>query len=125
MLRKMMDTQDDAGRPWAWPAMESYCIGRVVSRLEAHPDVVAALQAQWAAAKRVGTEKDGMINVPPERVAEFYAEFGPVAQSPIELDLPLLLFSFLDHAPPMTVADARILESFMEAETSADGTKAA
>jgi len=102
----------------SFPAKEAYCVARLISRLQIHPDLVALAQTRIASVRKFGAEKDGQIIVGPDRIAEFLAEYEPVAAQPIELDVPLLSISILENAPAMTPAEMQLLEPFFAGSTA-------
>ena len=97
-------------------AMHAYRIGRVIARLQMHPDLMAADEARATAVRKFGAEKDGQISVAPDRIAEFSAQYGPIAVLPVSLEVPKLPVAILEHAPPMTPADMMALEPFLEGD---------
>jgi hypothetical protein len=105
-LQKMGETK--------FPAKEAYHFGRLLKRLQTNPDILAANQSRIDSAKKFGVEKDGQIAIPPERINEFAAEYEQVAAIPVELDVPVLPVSILDHAPPMLPSEMMALEQFFE-----------
>ena len=99
-----------------FPARVAYRIGRLITRLQLNPDIMAAEKIRAAAVRKFGTEKDAMISVDPDKQREFSDEYGPVASTMIDLDIQRLPVSILDHAPEMTPADMAVLEPFLEDE---------
>ena len=72
-LQKMMAAQ--------FPAKQAFAISRNIARLGACPDVPACEAARLASIRNFGVPlPDGAgMTVPPERMAEFLAEFQPIA----------------------------------------------
>ena len=104
-----------------FPAMEAFQIAKAIATLNADTNVVAIDRTRHAMAKKHGVEKDGMLSVPPEKMPAFLAEYGPVADASIEVDLAPLPFSILEHAPEMTPAELMALEPFLAPPFGAEG----
>ena len=64
--------------------------------------------------RKHGVEKDGAISVPPEKLPAFLAEYGPIAEKPIDFELTPLPMAILEHAPEMTPGDMIALEPLFE-----------
>ena len=98
----------------SFPAREAYWIARLTNRLQDHPDIAAADQYRNASIRKFGVEKEGMISVPTDKLAEFAAEYESVAVLPVDLEVTLLDLSILEHAPPMQPTEMAVLEPFFE-----------
>jgi hypothetical protein len=108
-LQKMLAAQ--------FPAKQAFAISRNIARLGACPDVPACEAARLAAIRNFGVPlPDGAgMTVPPERMAEFLAEFQPIAVAEIELDITPIPVAVLERAPDMSPSDMMALEPFWEA----------
>lgn len=93
---------------------DAYRIGRVLYRLEAHPDLTAAEQSRMNLVRKFGDEKDGQFSVPAEKQAAFFTEYAAIANETIEIDVPMMPISVLDSAPVMKPGEAALLEAFIE-----------
>ena len=106
-----------------FPAMEAFQIAKTLATLTANTTLVATDKTRLAMAKKYGAEKDGMITVPPDKMLAFIADYGPVADAFVELDLARLPFSILEHAPQMTPAEMMALQPFLAEPGAAGRTK--
>jgi hypothetical protein len=105
-----------------FPVSDAFALGRVIARLKLQPDLAAAETARAAAARAYGTDVGGgQSRVPPDRQAAFMADYGPVANTPLKLDVPRLPVSILEYArthplemPVMTPLEMMALEPFWE-----------
>ena len=86
----------------SYPAREAFLIAKIQSILRSNPDVVATDAARMSAMKLHGSEKDGQLTVSGDGLAKFLADYEPIADQDLEIDLPKLPLSILDRAPEMT-----------------------
>jgi hypothetical protein len=92
-----------------------FAVARAFAALRSVPEVVACDAARQAAARHHGKEADGKIQVPPENVAAFIAEYGPVADEEIELRIAKLPAAVAEFVPPgVTPNDLIPLMPFIE-----------
>ncbi len=97
-----------------FPAMEAFQIAKALAVLSANPNVVATDRTRLAMVRKHGVEKQGGISVPPEKLPAFLAEYGPIAEKPIDFELTPLPMAILGHAPEMTPGDMIALEPLFE-----------
>lgn len=95
-------------------ARSAYRIGRLLARLQMHPDIVAAEKTRQAAVRKVGVEKDGVTSVPPERLQEFTDDYGPVAATLAVFEVAKLPVSAFDGLSGVSGADMAALQDFLE-----------
>ena len=97
-----------------FPAMEAFQIAKALAVLSVNPNVVATDRTRLAMVRKHGVEKDGGVSVPPEKMPAFLAEYGAVAEKPVEFDLAPLPMAILEHAPEMTPGDMVALQPLFE-----------
>ena len=99
-----------------FPALDAYRIGRMMARMEMHPDIVAADRSRVDLIRKHGVEKDGNVSVPSEKMEDFARDYGPIAVTGVELELHRLPLEILANAPQMTPIDMKTLEPFLKEE---------
>lgn len=107
---------------WAthpFPAREAFQIGRVLARLKANPDIVAALESRMSLFQKHGQLINGNYRIEGEAYANFMSEWLPTAATKIEIDAPLLPLSLFDHAPAMTPNAMLALDPLLAQEVPA------
>jgi hypothetical protein len=104
------------------PAVDSFLIARVIAKLRNNPEVVATDAARRAAVQKHGKDNgQGQTVVSQDAIANFLAEYEPVASQLIELDIEPLPLSILEHAPKMTPEDMVPLVEFLASATQVEG----
>jgi hypothetical protein len=117
-----------------------YPMARVINRLVANPDLMAADKVRVEAVQKYGQAPpcpqcggdelkkkecpachgsgtvNGALFVPSDKAAEFLAEWQPIAVKAITLDVPRIPARLLQYAPDISVADMMALEPFLEGE---------
>ena len=86
----------------SYPAREAFLIAKVQSILRSNPDVVATDAARVSAMKLHGSEQGEQVTFSKDGLAKFLADYEPIADQDLEIDLPKLPLSILDRAPEMT-----------------------
>lgn len=104
-----------------FPAMLAFQIAKAIATLTADTNVVAIDRTRHAMAKKHGVEHNGVLTVPPEKMPGFIAEYAPVADALIEVEVTPLPFSILEHAPEMTPAELMALQPFLAAVPDTEG----
>ena len=102
-----------------YPAKDARRLGLLLALLRAHPEVIATEMARANSIRLHGKEspKDsGNYTVPPNMLGAFLADYAPVANKDIEMDLPRLPLSILERAPEMTPEEMAAMEPLWEPE---------
>lgn len=100
-----------------YPGKHSFAINRNLARLRNDPTVAACEMTRVGLIHKLGVQReDGNFTIPPNsaKLAEFIAEFQPVAETEVEIDVVPISTDALNFAPKMFPEEMGALDPFWE-----------
>jgi len=96
-----------------FPAKQARDVSRVLNRLKSNVDIMATDDVRVKLVFKYGTRNDnGMTSVSQASMVDFVREYSPLAEEPIELEVPGLPEDILDYAPATKPLAIAALEPF-------------